>query len=476
MKHLLLSLAILFSLTAFSQETFFQNYHSPNSDEGLNIIQNGNDGYFIGGFSHDIAKGEQCVLKKIDCTGNEIWTKNIESNASNNIGNRCILNNNNEIIFLTSTTIQDTATIVLVCIDQSGNELWTTNVAKGTANSLALTEDGNMLITGGSTSITNTLVIKTDSQGIPIWKRDYYPTTKPYNISKGIDILEYNNDIYVCGDNLQQPYWTEKAPYLLKLASNGDSLWSISFNDYIFFDFISMKSTSDNNLIFQGSYYNAKASKKDAKGGILVKTNLDGEKLWDYSFNYDQYTYGSDVAESDDGGFVSSCAVEDINGNTQMLLQKVNAQGEFLWSKSFEFADYTYGNDLIIDENGFVICTGTLTIYDSGEGKNSFLIKTNADGELNNINEIGNSIGLRTNITPNPAYGTCNLQILNPNIGEVNIKIITNTGKVVSTYNEQINDQSVFEIKLPINNLTSGIYFLKITNADRIVTDKIIVK
>ncbi len=96
----------------------------------------------------------------------------------------------------------------------------------------------------------------------------------------------------------------------------------------------------------------------------------------------------------------------------------------------------------------------------------------NIEGNINLEKTIGFE---EVNLFPNPASNMLNVNYFIDNTATVNISVLDMLGK--SILNEQLNSEEGFnQTSLDMNNLNSGIYFLKMQQNDQVVVKKFIVK
>tara|TARA_Y100001935_G_C17300552_1_gene508946 strand:+ start:1347 stop:2579 length:1233 start_codon:yes stop_codon:yes gene_type:complete len=140
-------------------------------------------------------------------------------------------------------------------------------------------------------------------------------------------------------------------------------------------------STSDGGFLFVGYSW----SFGNEQQAYLIKTDYHGNMLWQKNYGGTMWDVGNSVIELKEGGY---CIVGFSNspgissGNTDIMLVKVDENGNKIWLKAFgndEFPNHEWGYDIIqINDNGFII-VGSRDRYDSG-GKNILIIRTDEQG------------------------------------------------------------------------------------------------
>ena len=149
---------------------------------------------------------------------------------------------------------------------------------------------------------------------------------------------------------------------------------------------MSVKETLDGGFVAAGDVY------IDASTDVayLVKTDSSGNEEFSKTF----YTGGdesafSDVALTDDGGYILIGGEYGVDIDVDIILIKMDALGNQVWKKIFDRSnsDYSYSVEQTID-GGYILCCGTkgLNIDASMDMElvdmDIWLIKTDGDGNM----------------------------------------------------------------------------------------------
>jgi hypothetical protein len=136
-------------------------------------------------------------------------------------------------------------------------------------------------------------------------------------------------------------------PALLKISASGDSLWSaIISNDWNTF-ICDLRVTSDSGFIAAGTYF-------------LVKTDLLGVPLWNKSVSG---VKSPRILENPDGSFIllgERYLGKYFNTNMQdIVLVKTDANGNKLWEKEYDYNTFdTPGNICLTPDGDFIFTVG----------------------------------------------------------------------------------------------------------------------
>jgi hypothetical protein len=253
------------------------------------------------------------------------------------------------------------------------------------------TSDGGYIITGSTASYGNgkqdVWLIKTDANGEMLWDKTFGGVEWDH----GNIVLETNDGGFVIVADSDHTGGPSGKAWLIKTDSEGNLLWDKTFGNVGHNSGSSIDFTSDGGFIIVGS--SLVPGETNGYDAWLIKTDADGELIWDKK--YDGTDMGSDVKETDDGGFIVIGTSNYEYPVSHIWLAKTDSNGEVTWEKQIsEFAEDQRGMSVrqTVD-GGFIIVAESL--LDNIFGFCPIIIKTDNLGEqewYHHIIKFGNDV------------------------------------------------------------------------------------
>jgi hypothetical protein len=111
----------------------------------------------------------------------------------------------------------------------------------------------------------------------------------------------------------------------------------------------------------------------------LVRVSENGDCLWSKTFGNSFSQKGMAIADDVDGNIYLTGFTSDISGY-DLLIMKLNADGELIWEIIKGGLDWDFGSDIAIRNDKMVVCGSTYS-YGNG-GADGYVLELNTNGDI----------------------------------------------------------------------------------------------
>jgi hypothetical protein len=193
----------------------------------------------------------------------------------------------------------------------------------------------------------------------------------------GWNILNSGDGYVAAGDTASSGQGSTDA-YLIKTNYSGSLLWTRTFGDTGAESGIALCETRDNGYLMAGGSTSFGSGETDA---YAVKTDKDGEKIWDMVYGGKNYDYVYSVCPATGEGYVMTGYSSSFGAglDSDVYLIKIDEQGKKLWEKTYGGSGWDTGYSVIESgTNGYMIAGYTTS---TGLGKSDmYVVKVDANG------------------------------------------------------------------------------------------------
>jgi len=243
------------------------------------------------------------------------------------------------------------------------------------ANCVQQTSDGGFVLAGSTRSFgagqSDVYLIKTDSTGNKVWEKTFGGSNDDF----GYSVQETFDGGYVITGSTSSFGAGLDDIYLVKTDANGNAIWEKTFGGSNWDYGRSVKQSTDGGFIITGWTYSLGAGEADV---YLVKTDNVGNKIWEKTFGGSKHEIGFFVQQTSDGGFIIG-GTKTNESTSDFYLIKTSTTGNKVWEKTFGGSNLegVYSGQQTSDD-GFIIVGYTKSF---GVGNNDvYLVRTDISG------------------------------------------------------------------------------------------------
>jgi hypothetical protein len=293
----------------------------------------------------------------------------------------------------------------------------------GRGRDVQQTTDGGYIVVGTTSGNHDVWLIKTDADGNEIWSRTFSSSGSEY----GTSVCQTEDGGYIIAGEIGAPYepvrgvpesttevtGTESQEkengdsdiWLIKTDADGHETWSQRFggedeegsrsvcqtgdNGYIIVGHVTIKYELEDisvEVSVNGTVEEIVKPPKIVKPGgaaiWLIRTDFNGNEIWNKTFSGKSYDYSSDVRQTTDGGYIITGRTDSFGAeHRNVWLIKTDADGNEIWNRTFGGDGWESGESVSQTADGGYIITGYTTSYGAGE-EDVWLIKTDRKGNL----------------------------------------------------------------------------------------------
>jgi hypothetical protein len=407
----------------------------------------------------------------------------------------------------------DSADYWVVKLNSEGNIYWQKCLGGSSSEfavSIDQTTDGGFIVAGnswsndgdvsghhGSTDYLDFWVVKLNSSGDISWQkslggsRDDWANSIEQTVDGGFIVAgcSSSNDGDVSGHHGSIDYYDY---WVVKLNSEGNIEWQKSLGGSASEYAYSIEQTTDGGFIVAGYSFSNNGDVSGHHGSIdyydywVVKLNSEGNIEWQKSLGGSASEYAYSIEQTTDGGYIvagsSSSNNGDVSGNhgySDYWVVKLNSEGIIEWQKSLGGSndDGAYSIDQTAD-GGYIVTgysesndgdvSGHHCTYSYGD---YWVVKLGADGITENKTIPEQFV---INVSPNPFNSTCKItvdfgrglinQTPTVEIFDLGGKCICSLRQAQGTASGNLSNRPL--IWSPDENVTSGVYLVRVTTSD----------
>ncbi|MBL4578019.1 MAG: hypothetical protein JKX74_06065 [Flavobacteriales bacterium] len=373
--------------TSFAQASFSTTAGQTDFyNRGNSVRQTPDGGYIVAGRTVSFAGGGvQAYLVKTDAVGKTLWAKDYGDRGSEEAFSVQVTHDGGFVFTGYSNSINGKGDVYLVRTNAAGDTAWTrTYGGQGIdgGNSVAETKDHGFVIAGETYSYghgtINAYLIRTNEKGDTLWTHVFGGN----GIEQGNSVQETTDGGFIITGRTNSFGAGDYDVYLIRTDAAGKKLWMQTFGGTGSEEGRSVQQTKDGGFIITGYTMSYGQGGADV---FLVRADKNGNQLWTRTYGGATDDFGKAAEETHDGGFVISGYTNSFGKGVQAYLIRTDKDGNKVWEYTYGDESDDFGNSVDqTNDGGFII--GGSTVRSSGgdtaeKVKNVYLIKTDASGK-----------------------------------------------------------------------------------------------
>jgi hypothetical protein len=369
-----------------SNGRWMKTFGGTNADFGYSVQQTTDGGYVITGDTGSYGAGAYDVwLIRTDSDGNEIWNKTFGGTKTD--WGSSVQQTSDGGYVVTGATGSSGAggdDVWFIKTGSDGTLVWNRTfggINNDSGFSAQQTTDGGYIITGytevySGPGTGDVWLIKTDSDGAMVWNRTFggVDADVGYSVHQTTDggyVMTGYTGLY-SGPGGGGDVW------LIKTDSDGAMVWNRTFGGTDADVGYSVQQTTDGGYIITG--YTELFSHPGNGGVWLIKTSSDGAMVWNRTFGGLNVGFGNSVQQTSDGGYIIVGLVWPFGlGYTDVWLIKTNSNGNKIWDRKLGGTDEEMGWSVQQTTDGGYIIAGYTFSFGAGDA-DVLLVKTDSLG------------------------------------------------------------------------------------------------
>jgi hypothetical protein len=339
------------------------------------LVQTIDGGYALAG--HTTSFGRGAWLIKTDAEGYPVWNKTYgeagfdEATSLVQTGDGgYAMAGAGESILVNSSEWQNT--VCLVKTDANDTLLWNwtyVDVGSGFANSMVQTSDGGYALAGKvypGAGNGDFWLVKTDASGALLWSRTYGGTEfeEAYSVVQTVD-----GGYALAGSTKYSDSVYREDFWLVKTDADGNMLWNRTYGGTGSNRAYSVVQTTDGGYALAGSSDDFSLMKTDANGNLLWNRTLQGDAL--------------SMVQTNDCGFALA-GLHALGSTSDFWLAKTDENGKLLWVND-DRSLFGFGmaySAIQTSDGGYAMAGVTMRSNDQGELVDGWLVKLGANPRL----------------------------------------------------------------------------------------------
>jgi hypothetical protein len=435
-------------------DTLWTHRYGGESDEHCyGMLKTSDGGYLLNGSTRSFKVSNQDLyLVRTTGSGNVLWSKTYGGSEFEVPGSIAPADDGYIISGSTNSLGAGANDVLLIRIDADGDTMWTRTFGgpfDEIASNVVSLEDGGFAVCGYTSSFgagsNDLFILRTDENGDLLWSKTYggpYADETAWISSTddgGFILSGWTWSFGIGGKNI----------LLVKTDANGNTEWSMKYDNGLDEIPWQVRQTSDSGYIVATSSY-------------IMKTNSSGAPQWLQRYGSDSEAINS-VNLTDNGGLLLAGYALSFSVDYDMYIVLTTADGT---SGCFETEEVNTSETVTTVLSAFSpVVSGGLTMHEVNT-------LVSSGGTLNTVcawNGIAETMATSLSLYPNP--GGRQFTITLPGEQDADLRIFNGSGQLAwSTHLKSLEKATIHP------KLSPGVYFVSVHNSHGVWCEKVLVE
>ena len=308
-------------------QQWVRRYGGPNMDQCRHAERTPDGGYILVGYTESYLPGQSGYpavwMLKTDSNGDSLWSRTY-GNGYLTSWSESVQQTFDGGYLIAAARYPDSVDMEmgwLIKTDANGDTMWTRHFPDFMLTSLLQLREGGFLIAGAAINGPSCYRIAVEflsAYGDSVWYRDYFVGLA----SSAREMVELENgDILLTG--IIDYSGREPDLIVFRLTSNGDSLWQRQVDGLGWDHPADLCLTQDSGCVVVGY--------TSGPGGVetvpwLTKLSLNGDILWNTTYDLEYTDMASTIRPLSDGGFIMAGWTYDCSPNPCLWISRLNPE------------------------------------------------------------------------------------------------------------------------------------------------------
>ncbi len=453
---------IVFALPALAATTFHRQWQWYAQDVGRSAAQLEDSGYVVSGGFQVSASVFGVVLARTNCLGDTTSVRSL-ANMDMNGGFSCRLADGGYALLAESAK-----KIIVRKYTAAGESAWDyRSTWGGPISAFVPTFDGGCLVAGRIPDTAHDMgAIKLAADGREEWARCYDEPLMFDSWARGVSQTRDSGYI-LCGPAND---YVSSNLRLVRLTPNGDTVWTKLYHGPVGPMLTAVREMPDSGFLAVGQEFDT----LDNRNALyMMRTTSHGDTVWTHHLApVGAASQAAAMCATRDGGFAIVGQI-DWGDSTRVWLVKLDANADTVWTAAMAGAGHEVGTDVEQTEDGGYVIAGTT--YSSQAPDSLLLIKTDSLGGVSvGVAETRASAGGRVafSVAPNPAKRVVRIEYSLPVNTPTSLRMYDVAGhRVYSSFVIRTSD-----FHLDLRSMPAGVYLLKLDSDVGSATRKLIIE